>query len=139
MNMVAALSAGGGFFVKGRNDMSGEDIFGMIMIIGLSLLCGGIFLGIGIRASCLSTPIGFWTGKEVKSDQITDIPSYNRENARMWKQYSMFYFVACGVQILTLWIPALDWLPCCVLTLACTAGIWWLIRRYREILWKYSV
>ncbi len=41
-------------------------------------------------------PIHFWTGTTVRSDEIRDIPAYNRANAVMWITYG-FVFILLGV------------------------------------------
>ena len=56
--------------------------------------CGILFYAIGIYAQKLKKPMWFWSGSEVKPSQITDIELYNRENAVMWKLYSLWFFAA---------------------------------------------
>ena len=46
--------------------------------------CAVLFCGIGVYAERSEKPMHFWSGSEVKPEEISDIPSYNRENARMW-------------------------------------------------------
>ena len=112
--------------------MTGEEIFGLIMMLGCCFGCGAMIYGIGLWAEKSKKPFGFWTFKEVKQESISDIPAYNRENARLWKLYAASYFLAGFSAFFSVWIPIL------ILIFSCTAGIWWLIRGYRRILRKYS-
>lgn len=79
----------------------------------------------------------FYAGTEVDPRTVRDIPAYNRENARMWKLYSIPYWLAGFFGIFGLfqnWIAVLCGV--CIL-IACTVGIWWLLREYRRIARKY--
>ena len=56
--------------------------------------CGFLFLSIGIYAQNLEKPMWFWSGSEVRPSEITDVERYNKENATMWKRYSLWFFGA---------------------------------------------
>ena len=43
--------------------------------------CAALFFGIGIWAQKRKTPMHFWTGVEVRAEEITDIRRYNEANA----------------------------------------------------------
>lgn len=58
----------------------------MIYISSL-ILCGGVFIGFGIFALKKQTPIHFWSGTVVKTEQIRDVKAYNRANGIMWIVY----------------------------------------------------
>lgn len=62
-------------------------------IIGsiINLGCAVLFYGIGIYASKSKTPMWFWSGAEVDPSSISNVTAYNQQNARMWKQYSLWY------------------------------------------------
>ena len=113
--------------------MSGEEIFGLIVLLGCCVGCGAMFYGIGLWAERSKKPFGFWTFKEVMPDSIFDVAAYNLENGRMWKRYSLLYFLAGAFGVISIWICAV------ILIVSCTAGFWWLIRGYRRIYRKYSV
>ena len=117
--------------------MTGEQIFGLIIIIWFVGGCGLIFAGIGLCASRAKKPVGFWTGREVKAETVTDIPAYNAENARMWYLYSIPYFLSTGCAVLGIWYPPANMVVYAIVTLACTVGLWWLIRTYRKIEKRY--
>ena len=65
--------------------MAGEEIFGLIMMLGICFGFGIFCCILGASAERSKKPVAFWTGRELKPDQITDIDAYNRENSRMWK------------------------------------------------------
>lgn len=65
-----------------------------IIILVVCLGCWAVFFGIGVYAQRSKKPMWFWSGTEVKPWMITDIKSYNKENALMWKLYSLWYFAA---------------------------------------------
>ena len=122
---------------KGVGFMTGEQIFGLIIMIWFVGGCGLIFAGIGFRASRAKKPVGFWTGKEVKVESVTDIPAYNAENARMWYWYSAPYFLSVLLSILGIQAEWANKAAIGLITLACTVGLWWLIRTYRKIEKRY--
>lgn len=108
--------------------MAGKIIFCII-----SLGCGIMCYAIGAYAQKLTKPMGFWSGKEVKSTEITDITAYNKENAAMWKVYSLWYFAAGIAEIWNEYVALI------LLVLGGTAGIFLLIRTYKKIYNKYKV
>ena len=117
--------------------MTGEQVFGLILMIGTAGGCGLIFAGIGLWASRSSKPVGFWTGKEVKPETVTNIPAYNAENARMWYRYSVPYFLSVVFSIAGIWFAWANIAVLVLTTLACTLGLWWLIHTYRKIEKRY--
>ena len=119
--------------------MTGDGIFGIIMMLCISFGCGALFFGLGLWAQRSKNPFGFWTGKEVKTEFIPDIPAYNRENAKMWKIYSTPYFLSCVFSVVGIWLPGFNWFSVTLLFAACTLGIGWLIWQYKKIYRKYSI
>ena len=119
--------------------MSGEEIFGLMIMLGCCFGCGGMIYGIGIWSEKSKMPFGFWTFHEVKPESISDIPAYNRENGKMWKIYSIPYFLAALCGIGGIWLPWLNWLAVSLIILASTLGIVWLIWYYKRIFRKYSL
>ena len=110
-------------------------------MVFLAALCGGcglLFVGIGLWAKGAKKPVNFWAGKGVRPKTVTDIPAYNRENARMWGVYSIPYFLSAGFGILGIWFSWGGWAVLGLLVLSCTAGIWWLIDTYRKIEKRYT-
>ena len=104
-------------------------IIGCVVCFG----CGILFYGIGAYAKRLEKPMWFWSGCEVDSSKITDVKAYNRENAAMWKMYSLWYFAAGFANIFS---PIAFLL---ILIGSCTVGLALLVRRYNRIFKKYSV
>ena len=119
--------------------MSGEDIFGLIIMLSVSGSCGVFFWFLGRNALNSRKPVGFWTGKGIKAESISDIAAYNRENARLWKIYSLSYFVICILSVAGFWISWMNMLAVILLILVCTAGVGWLIWKYTRIYRKYCI
>ena len=67
---------------------------GRIIMCVVCFGCGILFYAIGAYAQKLTKPMWFWSGTEVDASQIRDIKRYNKENATMWKLYSLWYFAA---------------------------------------------
>ena len=95
--------------------------------------CAALFYGIGVFAEKSKTPMWFWSGSSVDAAQITDVQSYNRENAVMWKRYSLWY-AAAGVA--EFWNSIAFMV---ILILSCTVGLALLVRSYNRIFRKYRV
>ena len=95
--------------------------------------CAILFFGIGVYAARCKKPMWFWSGTEVDPKTITDVTQYNRENARMWKLYSLWYFAA-GVAAIWNSIVAVAFL-----VLSCSVGMVVLVATYHKIHEKYRV
>ena len=119
--------------------MNGENIFGMIIMVLSNLICAGSFYGIGVLAAKRKEPMHFYSGSTVDPRSISDIPAYNRENAMMWKQFSLPFFLSAACSVAGLWIKALQIAGLVILLVGCTVGIGWLLVRYNRILRKYQV
>lgn len=119
--------------------MNGESIFAMIILSFSGFGCGGVFWWIGHWSELRSDPMHFWSGSKVDPEAISDIPAYNRENARMWKLYSIPYWISGLAAIGTGWSDVFAVISLISITFACTYGIWWLIRSYRNIWNRYSI
>ncbi|MBU3811947.1 MAG: hypothetical protein H9893_09890 [Candidatus Niameybacter stercoravium] len=104
-----------------------------IVILVICLICAVIFLGIGLYALKTKTPIHFWAGTVVKSEEITDIKAYNRANAIMWLVYGSLYIVA---GILGFWSITLASI---LIGLSCLPGLIILILVNRRIEKKYGI
>ena len=117
--------------------MNGEEIFGMIIMLGCCFGCGAMIFGIGLWAERSKKPFGFWTFREVKPEAISDVPAYNRANGKLWKLYSIPFFLASALFVAGIWNPGFQMAALVVLIGACTLGILWLILHYRHILRKY--
>ncbi len=108
--------------------MAGK-IIGCIVYFG----CAILFYSIGIYAKRCKKPMWFWSGTEVDPATITDVGQYNKENSRMWKLYSLWYFAAGTIGM---WNSALAVIP---LVLSCTIGMFLLVAAYNKIHEKYKV
>lgn len=105
------------------------DIIWYVTVFGCALL----FVGLGTYANKLETPMWFWSGSTVEPASITDIKAFNRENARMWYLYSLWY-----------WVSGLSWawskiIAIATMFLGCSVGIGILIGTYLRIEKKYKI
>ena len=107
------------------------DLIGQIIWYVCVLGTAALFWGIGVYAQKKKTPMAFWSGSEVKESEITNVIQYNNESGRMWKLYSMWYWLSA---VLTIWniMAALV-----VMVMGGTVGIGLLIWNYKKIEKKY--
>ena len=94
--------------------------------------CATLFLGIGLYARRMKTPMWFWSGVAVDPDSITDVPAYNKANGRMWMLYSLWYWVSCLVYAVSA-VAAMV-----ILMVGSTVGAILLMFAYRRIESKYK-
>ena len=52
-----------------------------------------VFVGMGIYSFKRKTPMYFWAGTTVKSEEISDIKAYNRANGIMWVSYGLSFLL----------------------------------------------
>ena len=95
--------------------------------------CAILFLGLGVYAEKREKPMHFWSGTTVDEKKITDVKAYNKENGRMWKIYSLWYF-ASG--IIYFWNVGM---AIAILVASCTVGMLILVATYNKIEKKYIV
>ena len=93
---------------------------------------GTLFLGIGIYAKRCKKPMWFWAGTEVSPDAVSDMVQYNNANARMWWQYSLWFWASGIAKFLH------SGLAVALLILGCTLGIVLLVCRFLAIEKKYT-
>lgn len=93
--------------------------------------CAILFYSIGAYAQKLETPMHFYSGTTVDPAQISDIKAYNKENARMWKLYSLWYVTSGLAEIWSADIALI------LLIAACAVGLPVLIYTYSKIFKKY--
>ena len=86
--------------------------------------CAALFVGIGVYAKRLETPMWFWSGSQVDPNSITDVLQYNGENARMWFGYSLWFWISGVAWIWNKWVAVV------ILMLGSTVGIGLLIWTY---------
>ena len=94
---------------------------------------GILFYSIGVYAQRSKKPMWFWSGTEVKPWTITDVKSYNKENALMWKLYSLWYFAAGVAEIWNTVVAVV------LLVASFVIGFPILIATYDRIYKKYRV
>ena len=118
--------------------MNPESVFGTVIMFLCSFGSGGLFYGIGRHALHSDKPMGFWAnGPEIKPGSLTDVGAYNQEIGRMWQIYSIPYFLSALFAVLSGWNDNWAIVYLILLVIACTFGIWWLIRSYQRIINRY--
>ncbi len=65
----------------------------MIIWLVIMIPCSLLFSGLGIYAWRRKEPMWFYSGSTVKSEEIRDIPAYNRANGIMWLAFSAFFCI----------------------------------------------
>lgn len=106
-------------------------MIGLVIMLICCWGCAALFLGIGLWADRRTTPMNFWAGTQIPEQCVSDIPSYNRANARLWMAYSVPFWLAGVCAFFS------DILAGGILILACFPGLPVLIRGYRGIEKKY--
>ncbi len=104
-----------------------------IFFVVISFLCGVIFVAIGVSCFKRTKPAGFWSGVEVKKEQVTDVKKYNIANGIMWCTFSIFFWIS-GIAAIYDSIVAVI-----IMVIACTGGIVGLIMGYGLIKRKFFV
>ena len=105
-----------------------ELIVWEVVVIHMALL----FVGIGIFAWKRKKPMWFWSGSEVRKEEISDIPAYNRANGIMWLVYSLVFWLGAGLGFYSIKIAGI------VMASGCLGGIPFLVLAYKMIYKKYQ-
>ncbi len=103
-----------------------------IVFLGIMMLCGIIFTGIGIFAWRREKPMWFWSGTTVQEMEIKNIPAYNRANGIMWIVYSIPFWISAVTG------SHFEGVSKALVVAACTIGIPILIVSYQKIYRKYK-
>ncbi len=113
------------------------EFVGTIILTAFCFAGGAVFFGIGVYAGRKKGPMNFWAGEQIAPESVTDIPAYNRQNAVMWKWYSLSYFLTGLCALLSIWSRGWNYICLGVLVLGCCGGMIAVICRYRNIRRKY--
>ena len=106
-----------------------ESVVWYAVVFGTAVL----FFCIGAYAEKREKPMSFWSGTEVDASGITDILRYNKENGKMWKLYSLWFWAAGILGMVSMAVAFV------ILIFSCTIGLGLLVRSYRKIERKYRV
>lgn len=105
---------------------------GNIIFAATCWLCALIFAAIALWAFKRKDPMHFWSGTRIRSEEILDIPSYNRANALMWSTYAVSMTVTGILALFNINIAAI------LLVIICLPGLFVLILVYNRIYNKYK-
>ncbi|CEQ02848.1 Uncharacterised protein [[Clostridium] sordellii] len=65
------------------------------LIVYIGIIPGAlIFICLGIYSFKRKTPMFFWTGVDVSSEEISDIKAYNKANGIMWICYGLLFLLS---------------------------------------------
>ncbi|HBV88662.1 MAG TPA: hypothetical protein DEF42_18955 [Desulfosporosinus sp.] len=107
---------------------------GFIIYSIIILFCAFIFIGLGIFAWKKETPMHFWSGTEVKAEEISNIRAYNIANGLMWMIYGFAFIIASILGLILGYAVGIA-----LVILLCSLGIIALVIVYRYIYKKYKV
>lgn len=106
-----------------------EGIIGLI----INWFCGAIFVLLGFACFKSRKPINFWSGTEVKKQELTNVKKYNFANGVMWCIYSSFFWIAGLAAVINSTVSIV------FIVLGCTVGIVGLLLGYGWIKRRYFV
>lgn len=104
-----------------------------IVFVMMCWICGAIFVLIGFSCFKKTEPTGFWSGVEVRKDEVIDVKGYNVANGIMWCIFSIFFWVSGILAIFNSFVAVV------MLIIACTVGIVGLILGYGWIKRRFFV
>jgi len=106
--------------------------FENILFAAICWFCALILGLIALWAFKRKTPMHFWSGSEVKPEEISNIPAYNKANGMMWLKYTAATVFSGAVSLWSVGIGAI------LLTVVCVPGIAFLVINYKRIYNKYK-
>jgi O-antigen/teichoic acid export membrane protein len=108
-----------------------SDIAGKIVWVAACGMSAVLFTGIGIYAWRKKSPIHFWAGSSVKSEDVSDIAAYNKDNAIMWITYSLFFWIGGFAGLFNSIVG-------CIIVAGSVPGLILLVIWYNKIFKKYK-
>ena len=117
--------------------MNGEQITGAVVMALCSFICAALFTAIGVHAGKSDKPVNFWSGVKVDPRKVTDVYAYNTACGRLWKTYSVPYWIAGFFGAISGIWEFFIYFSLAALILACVPGISLLIRQYNRIEKQY--
>lgn len=106
----------------------------MLIFALINLFMSMLFFGIGVFAWNRKDPIWFWAGSKVDKEDITDVKSYNHENAIMWMVYGTSILITpIFIDIVGIWIFFIIYI------VVIMGGAITMMIRYEMIYEKYEV
>ena len=105
-----------------------EKTIWLIITIPIALF----FTGIGVFAWRRKKPMWFWSGREVKEREISDVHAYNRANGIMWLAFSGVFWISAILGAFKTQAAAI------VLTVGSVGGVPVLAAAYGRIYKKYK-
>ena len=104
-----------------------------MLCVFINWVCAIVFVFIAFSSFRRKSPMNFWSGTEVREEQVTDVKKYNYANGVLWLGYSLFFWIA---GLLSFTDTSYGML---VSVLGCTVGLVYLVLGYRWIKHRYFV
>ena len=117
--------------------MDNEQVIAAIMTAVCCFGCAALFYGLGVWALKSKKTMGFWAGKQLDPERVSDIPAFNQSSAVMWKVYSVRYWLSGLLACFGVLGDGYIWASVILLFAACFPGIIFLIAAYRKIEKRY--
>ena len=119
--------------------MDAEMLTGNIVVLLCNLFCSITFVAISIWARKRTSPMHFYSGTSIDPRTVSDIPAYNKANAKMWMIFSIPFMLSLVLNLLAFFIPMLFVVSVILVALDCTAGIAWLMIEYNRIAKEFII
>lgn len=96
-------------------------------------ICAIVFICIGIYALKKKTPMHFWSGTIVKTEEISDIKAYNKANGIMRIIYGLIFIISAIISLI--FDSNIGGI---ISAISATLGLFILVIVYRRIYNKYE-
>ena len=114
--------------------MNPEQIFSMIILSACCGGCGAVCLYIGNHAKNSKKPVSLWAnGNPIDPKAVSDIPAYNAAFGKLFRRYSIPYFLIAVIGIIGIRSDWGSWAVLILLFFWAFPGTLWLISEYRKI------
>lgn len=112
--------------------MSKEQLIGNLIVLIFCWSIAGLSLLVGFAATKISKPMTSITGSKSRLENIWDVKGFNREVGKLWKYYSIPFWVAGPLWLIHVKLGAL------VMLLGVVPGLFVLHFFYCRIAKKFS-
>ena len=99
----------------------------------INWVCAIVFTLIGFSCYKSKEPVGFYSGIQVRREQVTDVRKYNLCNVALWMSFALFFWIAGFCSIFSVSVGMIFTI------MGCTAGIIFLIVGYGFIKRRFFI
>ena len=119
--------------------MDTEMLTGNIIMLLCNIFCSVTFIAISFWAKTRTSPMHFYSGMSIDPRTVSDIPAYNKANAKMWCIFSMPFILALIFNLISFLFPIFFIVSVILVVLDCTVGIAWLMIQYNKIAKEFII